>query len=142
MFPLVPPAVFDEVATPALAYMHPEARGIAKAVETGLVTVVELTPGETTLAEGRLGETGLGRGELQVLAIASERKLPALIFEHRGRNVARVLGARLVDLVELIFAGTASDMLLRERLRTFAGLVNLRIADYEALVERIDKRDL
>jgi predicted nucleic acid-binding protein len=140
--PLVPAAVMTEVATPALAYVHRDAQSILAAAEAGKIGTIELSRAEQAVAERHLAESGLGIGESHVLAVAEKRGLPAAIFERRGRNVARRMGVRVVDIVELLFDGTPEDDLLEDRIRRLASVVDMRVADYEAIGLRIKKRRL
>jgi predicted nucleic acid-binding protein len=140
---LLPAAVVSEVATPALEYLHPDAAAIGEAIRNGALTVIGLTATEAKAAESlRAQQSGLGRGEAQVIAVAAARGLRAVIADHRGRTVAGLLDVQLVDTVELLFAGTTNRQLLSDRIRQFAGLVNMRLADYEALRQRIERRRL
>lgn len=136
--PLIPEAVAEETTRPSLIYRHPDAALIESAIARGEVTVVALTPDERQSAD-RLAEDlpGMHIGEIQVLVMARSRGICAVVFERRARAIAGALGVGLVDLVELIVEGTSDVSLLEERVRSFAELVNMRLADYEMVRERI-----
>jgi predicted nucleic acid-binding protein len=141
--PLVPPHVIDEVATPALIYRHPDAMAIEEAARRGLLSPISLAVAEEHNAH-RLSKQlpGMHVGECQVLAVAIERSIPAVIFERRGRSVARALGVELVDVIELVFGGTRDFIRLETRIKQLAALVNMRLADFEALRAKIERRRL
>jgi predicted nucleic acid-binding protein len=140
---LVPPTVYTEVAAPALTYVHPDAVTLERATRAGTLTVVDLSERERRGAdELRQLVPGIHSGEREVLAVARERKAEAVLFERRGKLVARALGLRLVDLVELLVHGTPDRDLLEGRIDRFASLVNMRRADHEALKARIKGRRL
>lgn len=141
--PLVPRSVFDETAKPALAYRHPDAIRIEGAARSGDLEVVEARSAENEAAEAlavRIPQ--MHRGECEVLAVASSRGIPAVIHEGRARTIARILGIELLDVAELLFRATEGDELLEGRIRGFAGLVNLRLGDIEALHELVRQRRL
>ncbi|HWH23939.1 MAG TPA: hypothetical protein VNW68_03485 [Candidatus Limnocylindria bacterium] len=141
--PLVPTRVIEEVATPALIYRHPDAMAVEEAARRRALSVIPLAPAEEWTAE-RLSEQlpGMHMGECQVLAVAVERAIPAVIFERRGRSVAQALGVELIDVIELLFDGTPDPVRLETRIRQLAALVNMRLADFEALRARIEQRRL
>lgn len=135
------PSVIEEATRPSMAYRHPDAVLIEQAVSRGDIGQVSLDAGE--LAEAGAIEqqvAGLHAGECEVLAVARARNLAAVIFERPGRRVARASGIRLVDTVELLFAGTADQTLLERRIRGFARLSEMRLADVEALLARTERR--
>lgn len=141
--PLVPASVFEETTRPALAFRHPDAFRIEEAVTGGELEVIQ-----TTLAEREAAEALAARipqmhpGECEVLAMATGRVMPAVLFERRARVIARVLGVELFDLVDLLFDGTRDDDLLESRVREFGHGVNLRLTDLEALIALIQRRRL
>lgn len=139
--PLVPEALIEETTRPALVYRHPDAGLIETAVGRGLLRVTALLPPEITFADW-LSERvpGLHPGECQVLAVAKERALPAMVFERRGRAIARAHGIGLTDVMEVLFEGTGDNDLLESRVRRFAEMVDMRLADFEALRGRIAER--
>ena len=96
--------------------------------------MTELSSTERETADRLIAEpTGIDIGEAQVLAVGKELRLSVVLAERRGRSVARQLGIETRDVIEVLFAGTADDDLLRNRLRRLAGLIDLRVADYEAI---------
>jgi len=138
---LVPPPVVAETTRPAIAFMHADALSIEQAVRKGVLSTVAPTAEEHASAGDiarRVG--GLHAGECDVLAIGLSRSIPAVIFERRARRVATALGLRLVDVLELLFAGTADADLLEERVRHFARLVDIRIGDLDRLVRAVERR--
>jgi predicted nucleic acid-binding protein len=141
--PLVPEAVIEETTKPSLIYRHPDAAVIESALDRGELSPVSLTPGEQESVDELAQEVpGMHRGECQVLVVARSRAVPAVLFERRGRSIAKAFGIALIDVVELLFDGTSDNELLEERFRPFAELVDMRLADYEALRERIARRRL
>jgi predicted nucleic acid-binding protein len=138
---LVTPTVLEEATRPQLAYRHPDAVRIEGAAADGLIRVTAPTGEEGARARELASRiAGLHRGEAEVLSVAIGRSIPAVIFERRARRVADSLGARLLDVTELIVAGTRDPVLLEERILRFARMVNLRLDDAMALLERIRSR--
>lgn len=141
--PIVPEAVVEETTRPALIYRHPDAATIEAAVGRGDLRVVVLAPAEEEIAARLAVQVpGMHPGECHVLSVALARGTPAVMFERRGRSVARAYGVELVDVFELLFDGTPDDGLLDRRVRRFAELIEMRLADLEALRERIARRRL
>ncbi len=138
---IVPPTVHREVANPTLTYAHPDALLLEEAFRRGAISVTPLTVAESALA-GRFAVEvpGMHSGEREVLAVARQRRVPAVLFERRARRVAGALGVELVDAVELLFDGTPGQEVLEQRVRRFAEMVDMRLADYEALRERVHRR--
>lgn len=66
--------------------------------------------------------------------------MPAVIFERRARRVARMLGADLVDVTELIVAGTRDRAVMEDRIVRFARMVNMRFDHVAELLSRIGSR--
>ncbi len=138
---LVPASVVRETTRPAVAYRHRDAIVIESAISAGRLGLVELTAEEEAFASSMSARvTGLHAGECDVLAVAITRSIPAVIFERRAKAVARAFGARLLDLVQVLFEGTRNDDLLEARIRRFGQLVEMRLTDMEALLEAIDAR--
>jgi predicted nucleic acid-binding protein len=138
---LVTPTVLEEVARPQLAYRHPDAIEIEQAITGGLIRVEALTDAEKARAADFAARVpGLHFGEAEVLALAVSRSVAAVIFERQARRVARSLGAELVDLVELLVAGTPKDELREDRIVRFARLVNMRFDDVAQLLARLRSR--
>src|SRR3990170_1822242 len=124
--PLVPGSVIDETTRPSLIYRHPDAALIETAVGRGVIRVVALVPGEEQFAMTLSSDVpGMHRGECEVLAVAHGRGIPAVLFERRGRAVARARRVRLLDLIEMLFDGTPEDELLERRVRRFAEQVDM-----------------
>jgi predicted nucleic acid-binding protein len=141
--PLVPEPVFEEAAKPALRYRHADAIRIEQAATEGQLEIVTATGAERGAADGLAARIPqMHRGECEVLAIASARGVPAVIHEGRARTIARILGIQLLDVTELLFRGTGNDGLLEARIREFAGLVNMRLGNTEALLELVRQRRL
>jgi hypothetical protein len=63
-----------------------------------------------------------------------------VIFERPARRVARAMGIRLLDVVELLFAGTRDVSLLEDRIRRFARLTQMRLTDLELLLLEVERR--
>ena len=141
MAAVVPPTVFAEVARPELAFRHPEVAIILGSRDRRQLAVVDLTGPERRLAtdlESRTG--GLHPGELEVLALGRTRSWPVCVHERQAARLARALGVRTIDLVELLFAGTTDAGLLEVRVRAFARLTNLTMNDLDALLRLVDER--
>ena len=135
---VVTPTVLDEVTRPQLAYRHPDAVEIERAVNDGLITVVALGEEEQTIAVDFADRVpGLHRGEAEVLSLAVSKSMPAVIFERQARRVARTLGAELIDVVELIVAGTADQGRTEDRIVRFARMVNMRFDHVAELLSRL-----
>jgi hypothetical protein len=138
---LIPEAVLEETTRPAVVYRHPDAVMIETAIAEAEVHVTTLTTGEAAQAQALSSSvSGLGSGESEVLAVAKARDIPAVVFERRGQAVARGHGIRLVDLIEVLFDGTRENDLLAQRIRRLAEMVDMRLADYEQLRDRIAQR--
>jgi len=137
----VTPTVLEEVTRPQLAYQHPDAVKIEQAVSRGLTGVWELDDDERALAADFTERVpGLHHGEAEVLSLAVSRSVAAVIFERQARRVARTLGAELVDVVELLVAGTPEPELREDRVIRFARLVNMRFDHVAQLLARLGSR--
>jgi predicted nucleic acid-binding protein len=140
---LVTPAVAEETTRPALLYRHEDAAVMEQALRDGRIEAVELGPVELARADDLSARIpALHRGEREVLAVAAERHMPAVLFERRARHVAKMLGVQLMDIAELLFAGTPDDDQLEARIRHLARLTNMRVADYDAFLDRVKTRRL
>lgn len=139
--PLLTPAVVAETAVPALSYRFPDALVISTAVAAGTLGTIDLTIAERAEAV-RIREHigGLGRGECESLAVAAARGLQVVIHERQGRRVARALGVTPINLVEVLFRGTADQSLFQSRISRFAAMTALRATDLEALIARYERR--
>ncbi len=134
----VTPTVLEEVTRPQLAYRHPDAVEIEQAVTSGLIRVQELDGDERSLAVDFTERVpGLHHGEAEVLSLAVSRSVSAVIFERQARRVARTLGAELVDVIELIVAGTPDHELREDRVIRFARMVNMRFDHVAELLARL-----
>jgi predicted nucleic acid-binding protein len=132
------PAVLEEATRPQLAYRHPDAVEIEMALQRGVIAVLVLTERERMRARDIAGQIpGFHLGETEVLAAAIARDIPAVFFERRARRVAGALGAGLVDVTDLIVAGTPDPILREDRIVRFARLVNMRMDDVVELMARI-----
>ena len=137
----VTPVVSEEVTRPQLAYRHPDAVEIEQAVSRGLIHVWEVDDDEQALAEDFTERVpGLHHGEAEVLSLAVSRSVAAVIFERRARRVGRTLGAELVDVVELLVAGTPDLELREDRVIRFARLVNMRFDHVAQLLACLGSR--
>ena len=140
--PLITAEVERETARPGLAYQFPDALVIADALRSGLLQRTQLTAAERKVADRLRTESGgIDEGEAEILAAASERRQPALLFERRATRLARSMGVEAWTPVRILFAGTDDSVLLRERIRAFAALVQMRFEDLEALINLIEERD-
>lgn len=138
---LITEAVREETTRPALVYRHADALTIETAMARGDIVVTSLSEGESGYADGLQSSVpGLGLGEAQVLAVAHERSIPAVVFERRGQAIARGRSIQLLDLIELLFDGTRQNDLLETRVRRLAEMVNMRIGDFEQVRDRIARR--
>lgn len=137
----ITPAILDETTREAIAYSHPDALVIARAVERQDIAVVTPTQRELLSAEQiRTRAAGLHAGECQVLSVALARRWPAVFHERQAERVARALNVTTVHPVGLLFAGTPDPDLLASRIRRFGGLVDMRTSDIDALLERVERR--
>jgi predicted nucleic acid-binding protein len=140
--PMVTPEVGRETARAGLAYEHPDAAVIVDALRDGTLEPTELTREEEQEAERLMTASGgLDRGEAEVLAAATSRDLPVLLFERRATRLAASLGLDAWSPVEILVAGTPDRRLLRTRVLASAGLVNMRFADLDTLLRRIEGDD-
>jgi predicted nucleic acid-binding protein len=132
------PAVLEEVTRPQMTYRHPDAIEIEAAVDRGTLSRLTLHDDERDRAR-RIGERvpGLHAGETEVLAVALERRIPAVIFERPARRIAASLGADLIDVTELLVAGTRDRADREKRVLRFAGMVNMRLDQTIELFARI-----
>ena len=139
--PLVTEEVERESARPGLGYEHPDSLVIADALRSGRLKRTKLTTSEAETAERLRRESGgIDAGEAEVLASALERRLPALLFEHRATRLARSMGIDAWTPIRLLFAGTPDAVLLRDRIRRFASLVQMRFEDVTPLLKLIEER--
>lgn len=135
---LITPTVLEEVTRPQLAYRHPDAVEIEAAVARGIIALSTLTAGERERASDLAQQVpGFHPGGAEVLAVAIARSIPAVIAERRARRVARSLGATLIDVTELIVAGTPDPVIREDRVVRFAKMVNMRLDDAVELLARI-----
>ncbi|MGZ8761186.1 MAG: hypothetical protein ACXWXV_11545 [Aeromicrobium sp.] len=140
--PLVTEEVERETARPGLGYEHPDSLVIADALRSGRLARTKLTTAEVEAAERLRRESGgIDAGEAEVLAGALQRRLPALLFEHRATRLARSMGIDAWTPVRLMFAGTPDTSLLRDRVRRFAALVQMRFEDVSPLLKLIEERE-
>ncbi|MDP8904029.1 MAG: hypothetical protein M3N29_01710 [Chloroflexota bacterium] len=134
----ITPEVERETARAGLSYEHPDALVVADAIRSGLLVRTELTPDEMAVARRLEHEAGgVDRGEAEVLAAATSRAEPALLFERRATRLARSMGIDTWSPVRLLFAGTRSPVELRERVGAFGRLVNMRLVDVQKLLNLI-----
>jgi predicted nucleic acid-binding protein len=140
---IMTPAVVEETTRPALLFRHPDAAVIEAALRAGTIQATDLEASELSAAEALAARIpALHLGECEVLAVAQERRLQAVLFERRARNVARTIGVQLTDVIELLFRGTPDERELETRIRHLARLTKMRLADYDQLLERLEKRRL
>ena len=139
--PLITPQVERETARSGLAYEHPDSLVIAQALRSGLLRRTDPSAKEIESARRLMGDAGgIGTGEAEVLAAAAERSLPVLVSERRASRLAQALGIESRTPIDLLFAGTREREQLRERIRRYADLVQLRIADLDHLTKLIEAR--
>jgi hypothetical protein len=67
-------------------------------VESGVLSVVELTEEEGELASTLLASSHLGRGECETIACAERRKLIALLSDRKARRLAAYRGVPTLQL--------------------------------------------
>lgn len=135
---VIPVAVEREVARPELAFRHPEIAVIERARRQDELAVVELDDHESRLAEefrGRYG--GLHAGELDVLTLGQSRSWPVCLHERQAARIAGAMGLVTIHLVEILFAGTRDPRVLASRIRAFARLTNMTMADLDSLLHLI-----
>ena len=135
------PSVWSEVAQPALAFRFPEIASIQRARDVRWLEVYPLAPAEIAFADDLAGRlSGLHRGELDCLAVASARGWPVCLHERQASRMARTLGMQPVHLVELLFRGMDDRGRLEACVRGFARLTNLAVADLDDLLHMIVER--
>lgn len=133
--------VRDEVLLPQAAYRFPEIVAIDESIREGRIQVVSLDEKERSIVEALARQVpGLGRGELETIAVARVRGWRAAIADRRASRIARVHGVSVVGMVELLFARTADGDRLARRIRGLARLVNMRIETLEPLLAQVDER--
>jgi predicted nucleic acid-binding protein len=139
--PAIAPEVHREVVAPGLGYRYPDSLAIDRAIESGLIAVVPATAQELARAEVLVADAGgLHVGEAVTLSIAAERGWSACLFERQAKRLAGALGVHVVDPVEVLFVGTEDGARLRQRVRRFGALVNMRLEQLEALLDLIEER--
>ncbi|MBA3421910.1 MAG: hypothetical protein H0U12_08475 [Thermoleophilaceae bacterium] len=119
----VPPAVWQEAVEAGERIGAPDANRIRDATRTGFVVRVELDRYQQALAEAVADNHRLGRGESQVIALASPVGA-ALLDEGRATRVAVSLGSKVTSTLLLPAVGVRSGSLemapAREMLRELA----------------------
>ena len=132
--------VRSEVLLPQAAYRFPEIVQIDESIREGRIEVVSLDDTERGSAEALSRRVpGLGRGELETIAVARARRWSAVIADLRTSRIAEVHGVPVVGMVELLFTRTSSDQ-LAGRLRALARLVNMRMETLDRLLTRVEAR--
>lgn len=133
--------VRNEVLLPQAAYRFPEIVRIDESVRNGRIEVVALERRERSMVAALSRQVpGLGRGELETIAVARARRWRAAIADRRASRIAQVHGVSVVGMVELLFAKTADADRLARRIRGLARLVNMRIEALERLLGKVDQR--
>lgn len=137
--PLLTPEIERETARPALAYEHPDSVLIAEALRLGKMERTEVTDEENRIAQ-RLQEqtSALKVGEAQVLAAAQSRSRPVLLSERRALRLAVSLGLEVWVPLDLLIAGTAEPIRLRERILGLARLTDMSFADVEIALRKAE----
>ncbi|MBA2556749.1 MAG: hypothetical protein H0V12_05290 [Chloroflexi bacterium] len=137
--PLVTPEVERETSRPGLAYRFADAVTIANALRDQVLVRIALSQDEA-LDATRLATSarGIHPGESEVLAIAAARGLPVLLYERRALRLARSLGLDAWSPIQLLVAGTPDPAQLRDRIVRFAGLVELRYSEVDALLRALE----
>jgi predicted nucleic acid-binding protein len=111
---LASPAVWREAVIAGEAKNAPEVERIRAAERNGLVQRIDLSASTEALAASIATEHRLGRGESEVLAVATERGSPTVIDEGRAARVAGGLGVRVVSTMFLPVLGFRSQTLTRD----------------------------
>ena len=133
--------VRDEVLLPQAAYRFPEIVQIDDSIREGRIEVIPLNKGEQSNVEDLSRRIpGLGRGELETIAVARARGWSAAIVDRRAIRIAQLSGISVVGIVELLFAKTTDGGRLAGRVRRLASLVNMRIGTLEKLLSRAEER--
>ena len=137
---VVPSSVWDEVARPALSFRFPEIATIEGAAREGWITVASLSRANSDQVEEFAREaSGLHRGELECLTLAQDRGSAVCFHERQASRIARTLGIATVHVVELLFDGAPDRRWLDDRVRRFARMTNLTMADLDALLRLIEE---
>jgi predicted nucleic acid-binding protein len=92
------PAVFNEAILQGELHGHYDAFRLRRAVESGILIVVELTEEEREFASTLLASSRLGRGECETIACAERRKLIALLSDRKARRLAAYRGIPTLQL--------------------------------------------
>jgi len=137
--PLVTPEVERETARPGLAYRFPDAVSIGDALRDRVLTRIILSEDERADA-GRLAASarGIHPGESEVLAVATGRDIPVLLYERRALRLARSLGLDTWSPIRLLVEGTPHPAQLRDRIVGFARLVELRYGEVDELLRALE----
>jgi predicted nucleic acid-binding protein len=137
----VPESVARETTGAGVAYRHPDAAEVTKAIGSGLIEVVQPTEPEVEDARRiQAMAAGLHQGEADVLAIGRARGIPITVTERQAGRFARSLGLQVVGFRQLLFEGTRDLDQLETRLRSLANLTQMRMSDLDQLIAEIDRR--
>lgn len=132
--------VRNEVLLPQAAFRYPEIVGIDDSIRSGRIMVVSPDRGEVKSIETLSRQVpGLGRGELETIAIARSRRWSAVLADRRATRIAEIHGVTVIGIVEFLFARTKDGKVLASRIRSLAGLVNMRIETLEGLLGKVHK---
>jgi predicted nucleic acid-binding protein len=130
--------VRSEVLLPQAAYRFPEIVGIDESMRAGRIMVVSLDKRERDSVNALTRQVpGLGRGELETIAIARSRGWTAALADRRATRIAEIHGVAVIGIVELLFARTRDSKQLAGRIRNLAKLVNMRIETLDRLLGRV-----
>jgi predicted nucleic acid-binding protein len=133
--------VRNEVLLPQAAYRFPEIVRIDDSIRNGRFEVVSLDKAEQTSVETLSHRVpGLGRGELETITIARERRWSAVIADLRASRVAQIHGVSVIGVAELLFVRTSDSGQLASRIRGLARLVNMRFELLERLLVKVHER--
>ncbi|HXV64804.1 MAG TPA: hypothetical protein VEK15_29165 [Vicinamibacteria bacterium] len=116
---LMGPLVKAEVLDKGRLISAPGVEQLERAVESGWIEAVRLSPRERRVQQGILSKTRLHGGEAEALALADSRKLHLIVDDKEARALADAMG--------LSYLGTAA-VLLRAFLERHFGFEELEDA--------------
>ncbi len=144
----IPRAVYDEVVVEGRRLGKPGAELVDEYVKDEMITI--RSPSEKTtissLATSSPRDFGspLGRGEVEVLALARELNCTAIIDEQTGRNVAKLHGISVHGTVYLLVLAQRSGFITKaETVAMFKRMVaegwRISVDDYAAIMEELER---
>lgn len=109
---IIPPQVYDQVVLQGKERGDSDALVSEELVRNGILQVVGIE--SRFLEELRKVEVGLHRGELEVLALAKDKKGKAVLDESMAREVGKIFGIEVHGSLYLIFLMIKKGVLERK----------------------------